>query len=88
MKPSNKLYYFSNSACRGKDIDRIPLPPPLYGAASFNSPKTSRQYSSRPSAPSSRHDVSTNPPATSASDNQVRYSLFSLAIGSVFRGSP
>ncbi|KAH1255012.1 E3 ubiquitin-protein ligase RGLG2 [Glycine max] len=55
----------------GKDIDRIPLPPPLYGAASFNSPKTSRQYSSRPSAPSSRHDVSTNPPATSASDNQV-----------------
>ena len=58
-------------ACRGKDIDRIPLPPPLYGAASFNSPKTSRQYSSRPSAPSSRHDVSTNPPATSASDNQV-----------------
>ncbi|KHN07971.1 E3 ubiquitin-protein ligase RGLG2 [Glycine soja] len=58
-------------ARRGKDIDRTPLPPPLYGAASFNSPKTSRQNSFRPSAPSSRHDVSTNPPATSASDNQV-----------------
>ncbi|KAG5031975.1 hypothetical protein JHK82_015571 [Glycine max] len=57
-------------ARRGKDIDRTPLPPPLYGAASFNSPKTSRQNSFRPSAPSSRHDVSTNPPATSASDNQ------------------
>ncbi|BAT79445.1 E3 ubiquitin-protein ligase RGLG2-like [Vigna umbellata] len=61
---------------RGKDIDRVPLPPPLYGAASFsspsfNSPKTSRQNSFRPSAPSSRHDVRPNPPATSASDNQV-----------------
>ncbi|XP_027901697.1 E3 ubiquitin-protein ligase RGLG2-like [Vigna unguiculata] len=55
----------------GKDIERVPLPPPLYGAASFNSPKTSRQNSFRPSAPSSRHDVSRNPPATSASDNQV-----------------
>ncbi|TKY73571.1 E3 ubiquitin-protein ligase RGLG2 [Spatholobus suberectus] len=59
-------------ACRGKDIDRIPLPPPLYGAAaSFNSPKTSSQNSFRPSAPSRRHDVSTNPPASSASDNLV-----------------
>ncbi|CAJ1974986.1 unnamed protein product [Sphenostylis stenocarpa] len=60
-------------ARRGKEIDRVPLPPPLYGASSFNSPKTSRQNSFCPSAPSSRHDVSTNPPATSASasDNQV-----------------
>ncbi|KAK7302164.1 hypothetical protein RJT34_13045 [Clitoria ternatea] len=59
-------------ARRGKDIDRIPLPPPQYGAASFNSPKPSRQNSFCPSAPSQRHDdVSTNPPASSASDNQV-----------------
>ncbi|WVZ21577.1 hypothetical protein V8G54_008899 [Vigna mungo] len=76
MEPSNKLYNFSNSTRRGKDIDRVPLPPPLYGAASFNSPsfnspKTSRQNSFRPSAPSSGHDVRPNPPATTASDNQV-----------------
>ncbi|XP_019415571.1 PREDICTED: E3 ubiquitin-protein ligase RGLG2-like [Lupinus angustifolius] len=58
---------------RGKDIDRIPLPPPLYGAASFNSPKTSRQSSFSPSAPSQahRHDVGTDRSASSASDNQV-----------------
>ncbi|KAK7281975.1 hypothetical protein RIF29_10399 [Crotalaria pallida] len=57
---------------RGKDIDRIPLPPPLYGAASFNSPKASRQNSFRPTAPShsQRHDVGTNRSASSASDNQ------------------
>ncbi|KAE9604298.1 putative transcription factor C2H2 family [Lupinus albus] len=59
--------------CRGKDIDRIPLPPPLYGAASFNSPKTSRQNSFSPSAPSQAHrnDAGTDRPASSASDNQV-----------------
>ncbi|KAJ1403276.1 Zinc finger, RING-type [Sesbania bispinosa] len=57
--------------CRGKDIDRFPLPPPLYGAASFNSPKTSRQNSFRPSAPSHRQDIGMNPPASSASDNQL-----------------
>ncbi|XP_020213523.1 E3 ubiquitin-protein ligase RGLG2 [Cajanus cajan] len=62
-------------ARRGKSIDRFPLPPPQYGApqygaASFNSPKTSRQNSFRPSAPASKHDVSTDPPASSISDNQ------------------
>ncbi|XP_061362149.1 E3 ubiquitin-protein ligase RGLG2-like [Gastrolobium bilobum] len=58
-------------ARRGKDIDRIPLPPPQYGAASFNSPKSSRQNSFCPTAPSLRHDAGTNPPASSASDSHV-----------------
>ncbi|KAI3454386.1 hypothetical protein Pfo_011049 [Paulownia fortunei] len=40
-------------ASRGKDVDRVPLPPPLYGAASFATPKPSRSSSFRPSAPSS-----------------------------------
>ncbi|KAL1542020.1 E3 ubiquitin-protein ligase rglg2 [Salvia divinorum] len=40
-------------ASRGKGIDRVPLPPPLYGAASFSTPKTSRSNSFQPSAPSS-----------------------------------
>ncbi|MED6136555.1 E3 ubiquitin-protein ligase rglg2 [Stylosanthes scabra] len=62
---------------RGKDIDRIALPPPLYGSntPSYNSPKASRQNSFRPSAPShsQRHDdnPTQHPPASSASDNQL-----------------
>ncbi|XP_042017599.1 E3 ubiquitin-protein ligase RGLG2-like [Salvia splendens] len=40
-------------ASRGKGIDRVPLPPPLYGAASFSTPKPSRSNSFQPSAPSS-----------------------------------
>ncbi|KAK6148260.1 hypothetical protein DH2020_019172 [Rehmannia glutinosa] len=40
-------------ASRGKGVDRIALPPPLYGAASFGTPKPSRSSSFRPSAPSS-----------------------------------
>ncbi|KAJ7956138.1 E3 ubiquitin-protein ligase RGLG2-like [Quillaja saponaria] len=51
---------------RSKGLDRVPLPPPLYGAASFN---TSKSF--RPSAPSSVHNVGTAPPASSASDNHV-----------------
>ncbi|XP_051136791.1 E3 ubiquitin-protein ligase RGLG2-like [Andrographis paniculata] len=40
-------------ASRGKDVDRISLPPPLYGAASFSTPKPSRSNSFCPSAPTS-----------------------------------
>ncbi|XP_028781814.1 E3 ubiquitin-protein ligase RGLG2 [Neltuma alba] len=57
-------------ARRGKAIDRVPLPPPLYGAASVNAPKASRSSSFHPSAPSDRHhDTGANRPASSASDN-------------------
>ncbi|KAK8604057.1 hypothetical protein V6N13_096520 [Hibiscus sabdariffa] len=52
---------------RGKAIDRVPLPPPLYGAGSFSHSKPSRPSSFRPSAPSSgRHEapVRTAPPAS------------------------
>ncbi|KAK2663611.1 hypothetical protein Ddye_002185 [Dipteronia dyeriana] len=61
-------------ASRGKGIDRISLPPPQYGAASFSTPKTSQSSSFLPSAPSSgRHDTTSGsaPPAASASDNHV-----------------
>ncbi|XP_047938652.1 E3 ubiquitin-protein ligase RGLG2-like [Salvia hispanica] len=40
-------------ASRGRGIDRVPLPPPLYSAASFSTPKPSRSNSFQPSAPSS-----------------------------------
>ncbi|XP_022729328.1 E3 ubiquitin-protein ligase RGLG2-like [Durio zibethinus] len=58
----------------GKAIDRVPLPPPLYGAGSFSYSKPSQSSSFRPTAPSSgRHDTParTSPPASSASDNRV-----------------
>ncbi|KAG6404318.1 hypothetical protein SASPL_136564 [Salvia splendens] len=42
-----------HNASRGKGIDRVPLPPPLYGAASFSTPKPARSNSFQPSAPSS-----------------------------------
>ncbi|KAF7806013.1 E3 ubiquitin-protein ligase RGLG2-like [Senna tora] len=60
-------------ARRGKAIDRVPLPPPLYNAASLNTPKASHPSNFRPSAPShsQRHDTSTHHPASSASDNHV-----------------
>ncbi|KAL3512681.1 hypothetical protein ACH5RR_025398 [Cinchona calisaya] len=38
-------------ASKGNGIDRIPLPPPQYGAASLGSSKPSRTTSFRPSAP-------------------------------------
>ncbi|KAI4336240.1 hypothetical protein L6164_014789 [Bauhinia variegata] len=58
-------------ARRGKGIDRIPLPPPLYGAASFNTSKVSRSSSFRPNVPSSEREVGSAPPASSASDNHL-----------------
>ncbi|XP_050377813.1 E3 ubiquitin-protein ligase RGLG2-like [Argentina anserina] len=64
---------------RGKAVDRIPLPPPHYGSASFGTPKPSRANSFRPTAPSrpQHQDVSNSrarPAASassSASDNHV-----------------
>ncbi|XP_052174409.1 E3 ubiquitin-protein ligase RGLG2-like [Diospyros lotus] len=61
-------------ACRGKAIDRVPLPPPLYGPTSSGTSKPSRSSSSRPTAPSSdEHDVvgGTSQPPSSAFDNHV-----------------
>ncbi|KAK4257010.1 hypothetical protein QN277_006657 [Acacia crassicarpa] len=64
-------------ARRGKAIDRVPLPPPLYGAAaSLNAPapKASRSTSFHPSAPSDsyrHHNAVANRPASSASDNHI-----------------
>ncbi|KAL6583715.1 E3 ubiquitin-protein ligase rglg2 [Orobanche minor] len=40
-------------ASRGKGVDRVALPPPIYGTASFSNQKPSRGGSSQPSAPSS-----------------------------------
>ncbi|KAJ6882381.1 E3 ubiquitin-protein ligase RGLG2-like [Populus alba x Populus x berolinensis] len=62
-------------ATKGKAIDRVPLPPPQYGAGStsFRNPKPVQSSSTRPSASSSgRHDaVGTALPASSASDNHL-----------------
>ncbi|KAK9277987.1 hypothetical protein L1049_027544 [Liquidambar formosana] len=66
-------------ARRGKAIDRVPLPPPRYGASSFSTSKPSRSQSFQPSAPSSdRHDAAvgrgpqaSSSYASSSSDNQV-----------------
>lgn len=57
----------------GKAVDRVPLPPPHYGSASFSMPKPSQSSNFRPSAPSRQRDefVSTARPASSASDNHV-----------------
>ncbi|KAB2000128.1 hypothetical protein ES319_D12G210400v1 [Gossypium barbadense] len=59
---------------RGKAIDRVPLPPPLYGAGSFSNSKLSWSSGFHPSAPSSARreaPVQTAPPASSASDNHL-----------------
>ncbi|KAG8378716.1 hypothetical protein BUALT_Bualt07G0015300 [Buddleja alternifolia] len=61
-------------ASRGKDIDRIALPPPLYGASSFATPKPSRSSSFHPSAPSSsRREPAAHPsqPGSHASENHL-----------------
>lgn len=54
---------------------RVPLPPPLYGAASSSNLKTSRTSSFEPSVPpyyEDRRPVSTAPPSTSSAyDNQL-----------------
>ncbi|CAJ2644513.1 E3 ubiquitin-protein ligase rglg2-like protein [Trifolium pratense] len=68
-KATLELNILSNRRRNG-DIHRIPLPPPQYGASSFNTPKVSHQNSFRPSAPSQKQSVGTNPHASSASDNQ------------------
>ncbi|PSR89480.1 E3 ubiquitin-protein like [Actinidia chinensis var. chinensis] len=62
------------SASQGKAIERVPLPPPRYGSASFSTPKPSRSSSFHPSARSSdRHDayLGSSQSTTSSSDNQV-----------------
>ncbi|KAK6924757.1 hypothetical protein RJ641_009083, partial [Dillenia turbinata] len=59
---------------RGKAIDRVPLPPPLYGSASYGTPKTSRSSSFNYRAPSFEARDSgypRAPPASSMSDNNL-----------------
>lgn len=58
---------------RGNVIDRVALPPPRYGSASFSSPKPSQSTSFHPTAPSAvRHNMGgASQPASSASDNHV-----------------
>ncbi|XP_040989936.1 E3 ubiquitin-protein ligase RGLG2-like [Juglans microcarpa x Juglans regia] len=61
---------------RGKAIDRIPLPPPMYGAASFSGGKPSHSSSFRSSAPSyvGQNTVRSSappPPPSFAADNHV-----------------
>ncbi|KAG7984046.1 hypothetical protein I3843_04G137500 [Carya illinoinensis] len=61
---------------RGKAIDRIPLPPPMYGAASFSGRKPSYSSSFRQTAPSSVGQNTVRgsappPPPSYASDNHV-----------------
>ncbi|XVF54588.1 hypothetical protein PTKIN_Ptkin05aG0193400 [Pterospermum kingtungense] len=72
-KATLELNILGNS--RGKAIDRVPLPPPRYGAGSFNSSKPSQSSSFRPSVSSpARHEIPpirTAPSASSASDNHV-----------------
>lgn len=60
---------------KGIVSERVALPPPLYGAASFSSSKPSRPASFKPSVPSYQRDsqpFSSAPPATcSTYDNQL-----------------
>ncbi|CAI9757386.1 unnamed protein product [Fraxinus pennsylvanica] len=61
-------------ASRGKVVDRIPLPPPRYGGASFVTPKPPRSNNFYPSAPSSSgHDSVSHrsQPAADTSDNHL-----------------
>ncbi|XP_022843611.1 E3 ubiquitin-protein ligase RGLG2-like [Olea europaea var. sylvestris] len=61
-------------ASRGKVVDRIPLPPPRYGGASFVTPKPPHSNNFYPSAPSSSgHDSVSqrSQPAADASDNHL-----------------
>ncbi|KAF8030418.1 hypothetical protein BT93_E2759 [Corymbia citriodora subsp. variegata] len=51
---------------KGKVIDRVPLPPPQYGAASLGTSKASRSNSFGPSAPSARHDTFAGTTASSS----------------------
>ncbi|PON34234.1 hypothetical protein TorRG33x02_353670, partial [Trema orientale] len=63
---------------KGKSPQRVPLPPPVYGASSFTSSKPSHSTSFKPSVPSvpsyplESTSASSAPPApTSTYDNQV-----------------
>ncbi|KAL2243898.1 UNVERIFIED_CONTAM: E3 ubiquitin-protein ligase RGLG2 [Sesamum indicum] len=61
-------------ASRGKAVDRVPLPPPLYGATSSATSKPTRSRSFAPSAPSSGgHDPAprTSEPRSHASENHL-----------------
>ncbi|KAJ7013991.1 hypothetical protein NC653_003576 [Populus alba x Populus x berolinensis] len=68
------IFYWAVRA-RGIVSERVALPPPLYGAASFSSSKPSRPASFKPSVPSYQRDsqpFSSAPPATcSTYDNQL-----------------
>lgn len=71
------------SASRGKGIDRIALPPPLYGAASFGIGKPSRSSTFQPSAPSSSSSDPVPPTSKSgsyASDNHVIHYIYNIYI--------
>ncbi|XP_073148300.1 E3 ubiquitin-protein ligase RGLG2-like [Henckelia pumila] len=59
---------------RGNDADRVPLPPPLYGAASFAASKPSRSSNFQPSAPSSTGNdsvASSSQSMNNSSDNHL-----------------
>lgn len=74
-----------SSRRKGNVSERVPLPPPVYGAASFSSSKPSHSTSFKPSVPPYQEDsrpVSSAPPATSSTyDNCV--SLL-LSLGNAF----
>nr|GMD31381.1 E3 ubiquitin-protein ligase RGLG2-like [Ipomoea batatas] len=66
---------------RGKEIDRVPLPPPRYGADSSRTAKPSQSYSG-PSAPSySRPDSSyqTSQPPSSSDNHSTHFYSFVLS---------
>ncbi|WCJ36169.1 Copine (Calcium-dependent phospholipid-binding protein) family [Euphorbia peplus] len=57
---------------RGKAIDRVPLPPPQYGVASYGNTKPSYSSSHHSSIPSRRFEPArVEPPSSSASDSQL-----------------
>ncbi|KAB1217268.1 E3 ubiquitin-protein ligase RGLG2 [Morella rubra] len=56
---------------RGNDIDRVSLPPPMYGAASFSTRKPSHKSSFHPSAPTSGGHYTAGGSAPPSSDNHV-----------------
>ncbi|XP_065874426.1 E3 ubiquitin-protein ligase RGLG2-like isoform X2 [Euphorbia lathyris] len=57
---------------RGKAIDRVPLPPPQYGVASYGNSKPSHLSSHHSSTPSRRYEPArVEPPASSDSDSHL-----------------
>uniref|UniRef100_A0A2N9IWE0 VWFA domain-containing protein n=1 Tax=Fagus sylvatica TaxID=28930 RepID=A0A2N9IWE0_FAGSY len=65
-------------ASRGKAIDRVSLPPPMYGSASFSTRKPSHSSSYNPSPRSSvgYDTVGVSAPPSYASDNHVMHSSY------------